>query len=62
MLKLIVRVRISHILIYIYKKKIVDMKTGFLRIFLKIFIEVKRTIVHGSHSLILCLTWITLFL
>ena len=44
-LKLIVRIRIYHIIIYMYiQKKNVDLETGFLRIFIWKFIEVKRTI------------------
>ena len=43
-LKLIVSVCIYHILIRHLEKKIVDLKTGFLRIFFGRFIEVKRTI------------------
>ena len=46
-LRLIVRVRIYHTLIYNYctsRQKNVDLKTGFLRIFFWRFIEVKRTI------------------
>jgi hypothetical protein len=42
-LKLIVRVRISYINKHL-EKKIVDLKTGFLRIFFWTFIEVKWTI------------------
>ena len=41
-LKLIVRVRIYHILIT-SRKNIVNLKTGFLRILFWRFIEVKRT-------------------
>jgi hypothetical protein len=49
-LKLIVRVRIYHILIT-SRKKIVALKTGFLRIFFWSFIEVKRTItVYTANS------------
>jgi hypothetical protein len=44
-LKLIVRIRIYDIIIYMYiQKKNVDLETGFLRIFIWKFIEVKRTI------------------
>ena len=42
-LKLIVRVRIYHILIYIQEKNL-DLITGFLRILFWTFIKVKRTI------------------
>ena len=41
-LKLIARVRIYHILIYIYRNKNVDLKTEFLRIFFWTSIEVKQ--------------------
>jgi hypothetical protein len=44
-LKLIIRVRISYINKHL-EKKIVDLKTGFLRIFFWKFIEVKWTILN----------------
>jgi hypothetical protein len=66
-LKLIVTARIYHILIY--RKNIIDLKTGFLRIFFWTFIEVKRTIPFGSinifftnvHSLLFFTIYIYVF-
>jgi len=56
-LKLIIRVRIYHIiLIYIWGKH-VELKTGFLRILFWTFIEVKQTIRRVNLIMIHVLFW-----